>query len=358
MPKEFVEDYVDGWDELDNPQLLVRRDDQFTPAHQFTATYAAEIEGLNVPFKTFVQLYDPTGVVKVLDSNFGHKAQPGYEDKIKQPKKKSERKVQGDGSCFNSCVEARLEREGETELRHVKCFPTRGGVQVVGCRESDCSDGIWNIERWVEYLNEQLKPEKPFTFSGAPQLVNVNFRLRKSCPRMVFDLLAIAGFFDACKLFWAHETAPKAALEAASGSEPSIPKSHYEELIKLAIKKFEEFGIPTVKRKDILLAVVDEQKNHDIGKIEQVQLKQGNTRLSLKFAYEYPNGKKTVSFEVFLSGKVNILGLLSFESGSELRDYFVDILQRRWDLLVKLIPETDAQRERRERRVARRANTK
>ena len=74
----------------------------------FTCTLRLRLSNINCTPESLSKVLNPTGCVKAINSNFHHKAQEGYLNFKKEPsqKRKCKRKFQGDGTCFNSAVEA------------------------------------------------------------------------------------------------------------------------------------------------------------------------------------------------------------------------------------------------------------
>lgn len=72
----------------------------------------------------------PSGDVVAINSNFVHKSLDGYEKYIKFPKaRKSNRKLIGDGSCFNSCIDFHI-LGGRDDVHHCRYFPKSGFIQM------------------------------------------------------------------------------------------------------------------------------------------------------------------------------------------------------------------------------------
>ena len=135
----------------------------------FVCTYVAKLDNLHISFVELTERMcrNPHGCLLAINSNFGHAAQPGYEGYLKAkkpapvrtvPARGRPRKVQGDGTCFNSAVEPVITVDhpniADDKVYFVKCFPTTGETQVPGVILPDISDGHIVLEAFVAYLNE------------------------------------------------------------------------------------------------------------------------------------------------------------------------------------------------------------
>ena len=74
----------------------------------FTCTLRLRLSNINCTSESLSKVLKLTGCVKAINSNFHHIAQPDYLNFKKEPKQKGKRKrkFQGDGTCFNSAIEA------------------------------------------------------------------------------------------------------------------------------------------------------------------------------------------------------------------------------------------------------------
>jgi hypothetical protein len=145
--------------------------------------------------------------VKALNCNYGHKAQPGFERFLKVPARRHPpahagapgeqglapanvrlRKLQGDGTCFNSAVEA-IVIPGPEDMpppavrdllaahpdKHyaVKSFPTTGKTQVPGVLLVGLEDGAFIARLWARYLTQAgvgLRADVPVELPPAEDL--------------------------------------------------------------------------------------------------------------------------------------------------------------------------------------------
>lgn len=233
---------------------------------------------------------EPRGEVVALNCNFGHKALPGHEDALKRPQpppdpvagRRRPRRPQGDGTCFNSAIEARVVPEGLGQYFALKSFPSTGQTQVPGVREPDFSDGRRAFEAWSRYLVGQgLGPAR--IENVGPILQNFKFRARFA-PREVFNLRALYA-----KLREAKESADNAARRV---------------------------------------------RIHEIRGPIEVQ--------NMTFLVSSPGVEKTARVKIFPGGKVNILSAHSLEMARDVRDFLAGLVVRYRGEVVAVPPEPDA----------------
>lgn len=219
---------------------MAASDAPFSPPTLFVCTYEVELTNLGAPHSELISRLVPQGAVKALNCNFGHSAQPGYERFLKKPRPSPvegwaprtgrpgglapalvrQRKHQGDGSCFNSAIEAVLifDRPEDGPVppnvsallsahpnKHyaVKSFPTTGKTQVPGVLDKDLADGAYVARAWAEYLSGQragLDPQLPVEVKNErPIMQNFKFHLRQEDARVVLNLSRIVRWLEAQK---------------------------------------------------------------------------------------------------------------------------------------------------------------
>ena len=185
----------------------------FTNPTLFVCTYVAKLDNINIPFETLTHKLckNLSGSVLAINSNFGHAAQPGYENHIKPPKipstkpsiyiKGKIRKVQGDGTCFNSAIEPviKLPNSAEGKYYYIKCFPTTGETQIPGVIREDFSDGHDVLVEFINYLNNLNigTDNKLITIhSESPKMINYKFILNKTDQNMLINLYKLFNYFQ------------------------------------------------------------------------------------------------------------------------------------------------------------------
>lgn len=322
--------YAPNHGTLDDATLLLPPPAPFTPRVLFLCTYVAKLANLKMNFidMTTVLCRDPHGVLVAFNSNFGHACQPGYERYIKAPKPPAARptpargrarKVQGDGTCFNSATEPVLEVEHPGtragKVYKVKCFPSTGETQVPGVLCPDLSDGRVVLAAFVAYLNEYklgAEPETPITITcEAPNMLDYKFKLIRSTPRMLIDLAALTRYLGGLELAARGARGAPLAAEAAARLFDGWP------------------------------AVV-----HPPYPVRETKPSTDDVKVSFRLQGE----TRTPRINVFQSGKVNILGADSLVMAERIYDFFVDLFSANWARLVCLRPRCDLERLRAPRR--------
>jgi len=167
-----------------------------TPLKLFTCTLASKLE-IKDSFAELAEHLEPRDSILAINSNFAHKAQPGYEQYLKTPKEptlkrsgKGHRKQQGDGSCFHSAIEFVVKIDhseiSNNKVYKPKLYPGTGEIQVPGVIVNDFSDGFIVLETLSLFLNASiLIPGNPImlnyrcivSFSNSQELLG----LKKIC---------------------------------------------------------------------------------------------------------------------------------------------------------------------------------
>ena len=135
--------------------------------HMFMYTYSAVIDKINFTHKDLISLLKPCDGVLALNSNYGSSTQNGYEHLIKTKQRDTKRKVEGNGTCFNSAIQAHLKITDptiskqiniikENKIYNIKYFPTTGSIQIPGGILPDKLDCRQVVKEWTSYINSQL----------------------------------------------------------------------------------------------------------------------------------------------------------------------------------------------------------
>jgi hypothetical protein len=327
----------------------------FTPLTLFVCTYVAKLGNLNIKLDALTRLMcaDPHGPLVAVNSNFGHACQPGYERLLKAPQPAAPRppgargrprKVQGDGTCFNSAIEPILVlAPGASKVYKVKCFPTTGETQVPGVICPDLRDGHAALTTFVAYLNglgtdltgvpaaAAAVPAAAASEEGGaaaagtaaapaaaavppvvilseqPKMLNYKYCLRRNSPRILINLAALARYMSALeesKIVAGvpfDTAAPRVAQCLAQMPNPVAPPFPVRE---------------TNPR-------IDDAK--------------------VSFRFRGLDGRDP-RVNIFQAGKINILGAYSVESAQAIYGFFVELFDANWTSLVCLQPRRDAER--------------
>ena len=320
--------------QVEDAELLRPVDPPFSKCEMFVCTYEVVLSNIKITHKDLIEILEPAGPIKALNCNFGHKCQFGHESFLKEAKRPKrveirledlnedklapattrQRKLQGDGSCFNSAMEAivlidpkekifhqikkrraeRKDKKGKKEKHYaVKSFPTTGKTQVPGTILPDLSDGAYVARVWARYLTLQgvgIDPNVPIAVvAERPIMLNFKFHLFLRGPRIMLNLVRL----------------DEALAE--------MKRAEAEELPYL---------------------------------IRELKNSQDNQNISFKFVVgKDDKGKdKKVRVNVFTSGKVNILGANSFECSEKIYDFMSSLFRDRWDEFVDIQPLPDRAR--------------
>ncbi|HVE12471.1 MAG TPA: hypothetical protein VNI01_03670, partial [Elusimicrobiota bacterium] len=293
-----------------------------TPLALFVCTYVARLGNLHagVPEMTERLGLELKGAVLAVNSNFGHFTQLGWAGLLKRPppsarrgpQRSRQRRVQGDGSCFNSAVELTLRVPAPgvraDKVYRVKCFPSTGETQIPGVVRPDLADGRLVLQALVDHLNAlgagDRGPDGPrpvVVLHEEPKMLNYKFRLVRRSPRVLVNLRALAALLAALERGRARAGAELApALRAAwpAAVPPPFP--------------IRETKPPT-----------DDVK--------------------VSFRFSTPSGRAPRA-NVFQTGKINILGADSEDSARAIHTFFSQMLAANWARLVGLRPRRDADR--------------
>ncbi|HVE12696.1 MAG TPA: hypothetical protein VNI01_04830 [Elusimicrobiota bacterium] len=288
----------------------------------FVCTYVARLGNLHagVPEMTARLGRELKGPVLAVNSNFGHHAQPGWAGLLKGPppparrgpQRTRQRRVQGDGSCFNSAIELTLRVPSPgvraDKVYRVKCFPSTGETQIPGVIRPDLADGRAVLQALVGHLNAlgagDRGPEGPRAVEvlrEEPKMLNYKFRLVRRSPRVLVRLRALAGLLAALE-----------RARALAGAAP--PPALLAEWPAAVLPPFliRETKPPT-----------DDVK--------------------VSFRFSTPSGRAPRA-NVFQTGKINILGADSEESAEAIHVFFSQTFAANWPRLVALRPQRDADR--------------
>lgn len=284
----------------------------FSELRLFVCTYVAKLGNINVNFEQLTHKLCNclSGNILAINSNYGHASQIGHESFIKHPKvinsdkthtyiKGRTRKIQGDGTCFNSAIEpvVRLDDSPEDKFYYIKCFPTTGETQIPGVIHADFSDGHNVLVTFINFLNNLQIGIKDgdivkqiYIESEGPKMLNYKFKLNRENNRILINLIKIAEY-----LFILEQ----------------------EDKDDIWVKVEPPFPIKEIK------SPVDDIK------------------VSFRFQTSV---KRAPRINIFQEGKINILGSESIESATLIYIFLTDIFKHNWSKLINIKPEKDKAR--------------
>jgi hypothetical protein len=280
----------------------------FSDLTLFVCTYVAKITNINMSFKQLTPIIcdNLTDVIIAINSNYGHAAMPGYEYLIKHPKKPvvsenylylkgKSRKVQGDGTCFNSAIEPviKLPNSKENKFYFLKCFPTTGETQIPGVILDDFSDGYNVLTVFVKYLNTlkdiKIDDNELIGISySIPKMINYKFKLNHMTSSMLVNLFKVAEYLQK--------------------SEQRI--------------NTDNITIPFI--------------------IKEVKLPVDDIKISFRMK---TSEKRNPRINIFQGGKINILGAESTTSARLIYEYMTNIFKMYWHDFITIKPLSDKEKE-------------
>lgn len=325
----MAETFYPGYKLADDAVLLRPPvDTPLTALKMFVCMYVAQLEGPRIGFVELSQIIvaNLRGAVVALNNNFNHGCQPGYEHLVKHPKPPAvrlapargrPRKIQGDGTCFNSAVEPILSIDhpgvDPAKVYMVKYFPTTGQTQVPGVLCPDLSDGAAVLRTLVTYLNElglgaaDAHGQRPVfrTVLEQPKMLNYKFRIVRSTPRMLINLQALTVYMSALEGARLAGAGPCSEVQAARfAAWPAIVLPPYP--------------------------------------IRETKPPTDDVKVSFRFRGE----TRSPRINVFQEGKINILGADTVQAADLIYEFFMRLFSANWAALICLRPRSDAERRR------------
>jgi hypothetical protein len=345
---------------LEDADLLALPARPLTPRTLFVCTYVAKLDNLHIDFVKLTEIMcaNPHGPLVAVNSNFGHACRPGYEHLLKTPKPPPPerrmparparlgrpRRVQGDGTCFNSAVEPTLAIDhpaiSADKTYKCKCFSTTGEVQVPGVISPDLSDGRAVVKALVDYLNElnvgdveapageapageapageapageapageapagEPRRLKITVINEQPKMLNDKFSVNCSSPRLLINLHALAAYMQKLEL-----------AKAVEGMDLT------DELVE-SFAGWPSIILPPYPVRETKAPTDD-----------------------VKVSFRFHGANRAPRINIFQKGKINILGADSTESSQRIYDFFVQLFTGNWARLVCLQPRRDIERQ-------------
>lgn len=286
----------------------------FSPCKLFVCTYVGILDGLRKDIRELTNLIaeNLTDVIIAVDSNFNHAYNKDYyniiiNQKPKTSKRKNvrstNRKLQGDGTSFNSTVEITILRNpNDKKVYKIKCFSTTGHIQIPGVIKEDLSDGDEVLNILVNYLNKIIVGlEHPITIrERRPNMVNCNFALIPKKENSIINLSRLSEYIQLIM----HEKLTSQCNEIVpfKNSKSNIDWNLvYPEYI---INKHN--GIP-------------------------------NANISFNFKI----GERTPLVQVFRSGRITIIGGVDMNSNIKIYNFMSKTFDNNWENLISIKPKED-----------------
>lgn len=315
--KADIEEFVPGYADMPDEELREMPERALTEPIMFVCTVEADLDGLKMSVADSIERMTPGGVVLAINSNFNCKAQPGFEKLLKlkrkppRPKREGrERKMQGNGASFNSALEPIISLDlSKPKIYKVRCFPSTGWTQVPGTLQRDLSDAREVLNAWVAFLNETKISSQPVTVRMMrPNMVNMKFRVNRSCPRI---LLSLQNIYDYFRVLDDHSVTAKSPILTLRVLEKRLPGASGTQSIM----------VPPPHR------------------IRELKYTLEEVKISFRIEFE----GRLIRVNIFQKGKINILGANSVEAGITIHEYLYKLFSTNWNLFVVLCPRSDAE---------------
>jgi hypothetical protein len=197
----------------------------FTPLEISTCSVDGHISGLKFDVEGIIDMLSCTGNITNIDCNYGHLTNPDFPEPVKVKKSnrgrkkkervKKQRKIQGDGSCFNSQITFSVigthnrkipllkgntrdyivkklddETESITKKYKIKIF-CNGSVTIPGILTEDMSDVKGPLEEVRKYLSTVMLTDFPLDYLR-PDMKNYKFKTLGSS----IDIRKLCSYFS------------------------------------------------------------------------------------------------------------------------------------------------------------------
>jgi len=349
---------------LTDEELLRRPAEPISPLHLFVCTYVARLANIHMEGEELTKRLSiaPRGALLAVNGNYGHACQPGFESLMKLPAAAARpvlrgrpRKGQGDSTCFNSAVEPimRLIDALTDKVYKMKLFSTTGETQVPGVLNADLSDGHAALVTLVDYLNE----------IGAGDFADGSMPPRWAALRKAAEEAAAAGDTDAIARYHeqltAYVTAPQVAnarlLVTIASEGPKmlnykfrIIRSSPRMLVNLVVLSMylstleaAPAGTSPEEMVDMLAAISPGRPPVYVRPPFPVRETNPPTD-DVKVSFRFRSGRRAPRVNVFQGGKVNILGAESIDCAAQIYRFFQELFTANWSELICLQPRRDA----------------
>jgi TATA-box binding protein (TBP) (component of TFIID and TFIIIB) len=280
-------------------ELIHEETDLFTRPESTTNTMEGNLSNVQFHEQELIKRLEADHNIVVYRCNYGRSQYGGYVEPVKQrktnrgrrkkPKRKKARKKQGDGSDFNSQITFMVRTQRipvepgapippGTKVYKFKVFRT-GKIQLPGARGETIDDVLQCAELIVGVLNARLRPAAPVGLINInPVMKNYKFRIK-------------------------------------------LPAGH----------------IINMKRLQFLVSAdyVKRESSDSTPPIFAIRYTRQDTKLSIKFStpiYRKPDKKTRIN--IFMRGKVNILGGFEATATHRICNYLHDIIMRHRDTVI------------------------
>jgi hypothetical protein len=345
----------------------------------FLITFCAWFTGSSKTHQELIKILEPTGSIRVINTNYGSKSQEGWEFKQKHGAKKKkikiqycpdgvtplpvnvrkQRKTEGYGGCLNSSVEAvispteedmtpelkaimerRYEENAtvnqkwikknktkkimtETQMTHywyVRVFPTLGKIQVYGSVDKNALDGKMIANIWIKYMHQlgvcDDMENPPRMYFQRPSLYNYKIWLNSPGDNIKFNLHTVIKLVTAIK-------------NAEEIKESDIPfRIHVIKpvgdgqgaLFTIIMKTMKKIQIP-----EDFDTLEEKYQQRVMSKIESIEDEQST---------------KCATIKMWFSGKINILNTQQNETNDSIDliyKFFTELTQNNWKRIIKCV---------------------
>lgn len=320
----------------------------FSELKLFVCTYVAKIGNININFEqlTHILCGNLSGNILALNSNYGHSAQPGYEYYMKHQNtsasssnaKGRTRKIQGDGTCFNSAIEPviKLDESREDKVYFIKCFPTTGETQIPGVINDDYSDGHNVLVTFIDYLNGlQLGIQQDgiiqqiYIEHEGPKMLNYKFKLNRESDRILINLIKLAEYLTTVERHM-HSN----SFDPSDCADTCTDGVDNSAIVDSSNGRVNSNVNGTVIYGDLCLIKFPFP-------IKEIKSPVDDIKVSFRFQTSV---KRAPRINIFQEGKINILGAESESSAIAIYEFLRDTFKHNWHKLINIKPEKDALR--------------
>jgi len=278
-------------------EVLFHECDLFTAPLSTTNTMEGYISNLVFHERDLIELVKPDEHIVIIKCNYGIKRNPNYAEAVKprmsnrgrkkKPKTLKLRKKQGAGIDFNSQITFVVRpRVDQDQVYKFKVFRT-GKMQLPGVINNNIDDVVDCSTLIVRGINSAIHAETPLNqlstlVSLSPVMKNYKFQIK-------------------------------------------IPQDHIIDM--LALQRLIKIDIANPANVKHLL--------HD-NSIFMFNYTRQDTKASLKFSTPIPKKpKKKTRINIFMRGKVNILGAMDITSTQYICDYIRDLFKKNKNLIIR-----------------------